>query len=226
VTRLATWRRLSTATILAAGATAAPASAEAADRPAPEIAAAAPGSSGMRVALRSGFAVPLGEAFAASGSLSSTIAGYVPLRLDVGYRLARHFYVGLAGQLAAIMSTGCPSGASCSGSNVRYGVMVAYHLLPSHRVDPWIGAGMGFEMLDVSRTVAGSRVDISARGLELLDVELGVDLQTTRALRIGPVLSSSLARYSTVSVNDTPTRDFDTALHAWVMGGLRGAFDL
>lgn len=197
------------------------------DRPAASAPAKpAPSASGFRVALRTGVAVPLGEAFVSSGSLATIITGYVPLRLDIGYRFAHHFYFGVAGQLALIMPNGCPGGSDCSGSNTRLGVMVAYHLLPAGDFDPWLAVGMGYERLSVSREASGTRVDISARGLELLDVELGADIRASRTLRFGPVLSTSAGRYTTVSVNGSPTRDFDASLHAWVMLGLRGAFEL
>jgi len=181
---------------------------------------------GPRIALRSGVAVPFGSAYTASGALSDTITGYVPLRLDVGYRIARHFYVGVDAQLATILPNACPLGATCSGSNVRFGAMAAYHLLPGSVVDPWLGLGMGFERLSVSRTVDGTTGEISARGLELLDLDLGVDLRPTRALRIGPVLSSTFSRYTRVAINGNATSDFDPSLHAWVLIGFRGAYDL
>jgi hypothetical protein len=187
---------------------------------------AEPSPSGLRVAVRSGLALPMGEAFVSSGLLSDTIAAYVPLRLDVGYRIERHFYVGAAAQVAAILPNDCPPGASCSGSNMRFGVMLAYHLLPTRIVDPWVGAGVGFELLRMSRSVSGTSVDIAARGLELLDLELGADLRPNASFRVGPVLSTSIGRYARVAVNGASTGDFDSSLHAWVMLGLRGAFDL
>jgi hypothetical protein len=220
-------RLLSLLSVLGAVAvTARPRAALAEDQPAASATGEETRSSGLRLALRTGVAVPIGEAFVASGALSSTITGYVPLRLDVGYRIDRHFYVGVAGQLAAVVANACPSDGSCSGTASRFGALIAYHALPSRELDPWIGIGMGFETLSVSRSTSGSKVDIAARGLELLDLELGADLRATRTLRLGPVLSTSLGRYTSVSVNDTATRDFDTSLHAWVMLGFRGAFDL
>lgn len=222
--------RLTTfATLLAVVSVTAPARAderderdEAAQAPTPEL----PKPSGLRLALRTGLALPLGQAFTASGLMSDTITASVPVRLDVGYRFARHFYAGGAAQIATIIPNGCPSGSSCSGTDVRFGLMVAYHARPTRTVDPWLGAGVGYEILDVSRSVGGSSVDISARGIEVLDLELGVDLRPTRSLRLGPVLSSSIGKYTRVAVNGTPTADFDTATHAWVMLGFRGAFDL
>jgi hypothetical protein len=194
--------------------------------PAGHAAEELPRPSGLSLALRTGVAMPVGEMFVSSGALSSTVTGYVPLRLDVGLRYRRHLYVGVAAQLARVVPAGCPSGGICSGSDARVGAMIAYHLLPTRTIDPWLGVGVGFERLNVSRALGDASVDVTARGLELLDVELGADVRATRALRLGPVLSTSIGRYATVTVNEVTTRDFQPALHAWVMLGLRGALDL
>jgi hypothetical protein len=194
--------------------------------PTSRVAEELPRATGLSLALRTGVALPVGEVFLSSGALSSTVTGYVPVRLDVGLRYRRHFYVGIAAQLARVVPADCPSGGRCSGSDARVGVMIAYHLLPTRTVDPWLGVGVGFERLNVSRALGGASVDVTARGLELLDVELGADVRATRALRLGPVLSTSIGRYSTVTVNEVTTRDFQPATHAWVMLGVRGALDL
>jgi opacity protein-like surface antigen len=182
--------------------------------------------SGPRVALRSGFALPVGSAFYASGSLSDTVTGYVPVRLDVGYRFRDRYYVGLLGQLAQIVPNACPSGASCSGSDTRVGLMAAAHLFPDRTLDPWLGLGMGYELYDVTRTVDGTKAHIGAKGFELLTADLGLDVRTTRGLRLGPVLSTSIGQFTEVTVNEVTTKDFQTQLHAWVLLGLRGAYDL
>jgi outer membrane protein len=185
-----------------------------------------PPPSGLRIGLRSGLALPIGEAFTAGGALSSTVTGYVPVRLDLGLRYRRHVYVGVVAQLGYVVPAGCPSGGSCSGTDARLGVLLAFHLLPTRLVDPWLGIGMGYETLSITRAMGGASVDFTARGLELLDLEVGADVRPTPALRLGPVLSTSIGRFTKVTLNDVPTRDFDPSLHAWVMLGLRGALDL
>lgn len=185
-----------------------------------------PSESGLRFGLRTGVALPFGSAFTGSGALSDTVTGYVPLRIDVGYRFARHFYVGVDGQLAAIVPAGCTSGFTCSGTNTRLGVMVAYHFAPGSTFDPHVGVGTGYEVLHTSRSIDSAAVDITARGFELLDLELGADVRPARAWRIGPVLSGSMGRFTSVAVNGTTSTDYETALHGWAMLGIRGAFDL
>lgn len=193
---------------------------------APAPSRAEPTPTGLRLGLRTGMALPIGDAFVSSGALSDTIRASVPLRIDVGLRIQRHFYVGAAGQLAPVLPNGCPTGTSCSGTDARFGVLVGYHLLPSATIDPWIAAGMGFEVLSMSRSSGGASVDISARGFELLDLELGADVRPNSFFRIGPVISTSIGRYARVAVNGATTSDFDTATHAWLVFGVRGAFDL
>ncbi|MDB5215694.1 MAG: hypothetical protein JWO86_3621 [Myxococcaceae bacterium] len=185
-----------------------------------------PSASGLRFGLRTGVALPFGSAFTGSGSLSDTITGYVPIRADIGFRIARHLYVGVNGELGKIVPAQCVSGFSCSGTHTRIGLMAAYHFRPSATFDPYVGAGTGYEVLHTSRSIDSAGVDITARGFELLDLEAGGDVRLARAWRIGPVLSGSLGRFTSIAVNGTTSTDYETALHAWAMLGLRGAFDL
>jgi len=196
--------------------------AEAADDPPPPE----PRPTGLRLGLRSGVAVPVGQAYEGSGALGDTVAATLPLRVDAGLRLASHVYLGLIGQYGLLFPGDCPAGATCSGSQVRLAGLVALHALPRAAFDPWIGVGAGFEWLSVTRAIAGSEVDLSMRGAELFDLELGVDWRPTPKLRLGPVLSTSLGRYTRVTVNGVPTRDFDGTTHAWIMGAFRVATDL
>jgi len=182
--------------------------------------------SGVRFAVRSGYALPIGSAFQASGSLSDTVSGYVPIRLDVGYRFRDHFYAGAVGQLAQIIPNQCPSGASCGGTDTRISFMLAAHLFPHRRLDPWLGVGMGFETYGVTRSIEGSKTTINAKGLELCNADLGIDYHPYRGLRVGPVLSTSIGQFTELSVNGVTTKDFQPQLHAWVLLGVRGAYDL
>jgi hypothetical protein len=168
-----------------------------------------------------------GGAFNGSGALSDTVTGYVPLRgADVGARLARSFYVGALVQLGAIVPSACSAGMQCSGTNTRVGVLGAFHFLPTSLLDPWNGAGFGYEIESVSRSIGSTHLDLTARGLELVDVEIGVDLRPSAHIRLGPVVSTSVGRYTSVTLNGTTTHDFDAVLHGWGMLGIRGAYDL
>jgi hypothetical protein len=186
-----------------------------------------PAPSGLRVAVRSGVALPIGAIYDASGPLSATVTGYVPMRLDVGFRFAlQRLYVGAAGQLAAIVPNACTGAMKCGGSDARIAAMFALHLLPSRAVDPWIGVGIGYETFSLSREAEGVKVDLAASGIELVDVDAGVDLRPSPHVRLGPVVSATLSRFTSVSVNNAESQDFDPMLHSWILFGLRGAYDL
>lgn len=185
-----------------------------------------PSPTGLRLGLRTGFARPLGLAFNGSGALTDTIHGYVPLRLDVGLRLADHFYVGALVQHGVILPDACQGDLACRGRNTRLGFLVAFHLRPTRLVDPWIGVGMGYEILSSKRSTTSTKLELHATGAELIDAEFGVDLRPWRGLRLGPVVSTSVGQYTSGSLNGRSTSDFNTAVHGWVMFGLRGAYDL
>jgi hypothetical protein len=180
-----------------------------------------------RIALRSGVALPVGGIYDASGPLSDSVSGYVPMRLDAGLRFARgRFYAGLAGQLAAVFPNACASGATCSGTDARVAAMFAVHLLPERFADPWVGIGIGYESFSLSRRSDGAKVDLSASGLELAALDLGVDLRPAPHMRIGPVVSATLGRFTSVSVNGAESEDFAPLFHSWILLGVRGAYDL
>jgi hypothetical protein len=85
---------------------------------------------------------------------------------------------------------------------------------------------MGYESYGVTRSIDGSKSTIDSKGLELLNVDLGVDYRPYRGLRVGPVLSTSIGQFSELTINDVTTKDFQPQLHAWVLLGVRGAYDL
>ncbi len=203
-----------------------PVAAAADDQPAAEPRAREPTPSGFRLGLRTGVGRPFGASFNGSGSMTDTVSAYLPVRLDVGYRIERHFYVGIAAQLASIVPANCITGFTCSGTDTRVGLMAAYHLLPTRTIDPYVGLGVGYEILHTSRSIDSFTTDITARGFELFDLELGADIRPGGGWRFGPVISGSLGRFTSVAVNGTDTTDFEKTLHVWALAGVRGAFDL
>jgi hypothetical protein len=183
-----------------------------------------PGASGLRVSARSGFAAPVGSTFSGSGELRDTMVGLVPIRLDLGARLASHVYVGGGLQIGDVVARGCAEGAHCTGTDVRAFVIAAYHLFPTSILDPWVAIGTGFESLAVRREAAGSALALSARGIELVDGELGTDLRVSR-LRVGPVVSATVSRYTSIVVNGVAASDFEPVAHVWVAFAGRAAYD-
>jgi opacity protein-like surface antigen len=178
----------------------------------------------IRVAVRAGAALPLGNAYMESGALATTVAAMVPLRLDVGYRLSPRWTIGAQASYGLLVPNACD--ADCSGSDVRVGAMITYDLAPSSSFDPWLGLGLGYEWLSWRRTLGGRSASLDAAGPEAFELSAGFDWHPGARLRIGPVLSASLGRFDSIAIDGAETRDFAALVHSWAAISLRGAYDL
>jgi hypothetical protein len=182
--------------------------------------------SGARLGIRTGVALPMGPLYQSSGALADVVSMSVPLRLDLGYRIGGHVYVGAATQLSMLVPSGCTSGMTCSGNGTQVSILLAYHALPDRRFDPWVGVGTGYEMMQLHRSSGGMSVDVSARGWDFGSAELGCDYRAGTRMRLGPVLAASFGSFTSVAVNGAAATDFSPAMHAWVTLGFRIASDL
>ena len=201
----------------------------------PQTEVAAPMSDhGLHLGIRMGYGLPMGKAAdTPTGDMSTAVVGQVPFIFDIGYRFDPNFYaggfvhygVGMESQKA---KDGCTAnGLSCSLAFIRLGFDVRYTLVPEQSFAPWIGAGMGFEMLQETDSAAGQSVTSDIHGWEFLHLDVGADARITRLFSLGPFLSFSLAEYDSVSYSSGNSMDIPKkALHEWLMFGVRGAFNL
>ena len=218
---------------------------------------------GFELGARAGYGIPLGKAEAdetvggttVNNDLSKGVSGMIPLQLDVGYRVIPSLMVGgyvmygfgfLGSQIsdscdkAKAQATATGGDVSCGVHDVRLGIQLNYHFTPDASVDPWIGAGFGYEWLSLSEsaTVLGQTVDISGtlHGWELLNLQGGVDFSVAPKFGLGPFASFSLAQYGKTSsscsgsacgATTTESKDItNTAMHEWLLLGIHGAFVL
>src|SRR5207253_11260933 len=101
-----------------------------------------------------------------------------PGRLDDGYSFTKSISAGAFFQYGVGATGECPGGGSCSSSLVRYGLEGAYDLVPDGTLQPWLGLGVGFDVLNFSK--AGN--DQTAKGFPYFDLQLGLDF------KLGPQL--------------------------------------
>jgi hypothetical protein len=198
---------------------------------------------GPQFGVRTGYGLPLGAAAdEPNGEMSQLFSGLLPIWIDLGYRFSPSVYAGMFFQYgvafiakdSAELSQGCSqSGVSCSGSNIRFGPNLHYHILPAADFDPWIGIGMGFEFANLFVSRAGNSAAVSFEGMEFLDFQLGGDFKVTPAFGLGPFVSVSLGQYSTGSATMSGTvrgsvsgEISNKALHEWLTFGLRGVYNL
>lgn len=204
---------------------------------------------GFELGARVGYGLPLGKADDNS-DLSDGIKGMIPLQLDLGYRVTPAFSIGgyvmygigFAGDdisKACDAAEGQPGvSASCTAHDIRLGIQAQYHFLPRKRLDPWVGAGLGYEWLTVGADVSGggAEADVSTtgKGFEFINLQAGLDYKVSPALALGPFLSFSFGQYSDSSSScsgnacmgfDSTSQEIeDKAAHQWLLLGIRGTF--
>lgn len=197
---------------------------------------------GFAVGARFGYALPMGSiakdsSLGAATDLSKSASGMLPLWADIGYRLNPHWYVGGYFQLGIVSTSGdfCKraageSACSSSGTDLRFGGFVRYSFKPQAKISPWIGASTGYELLNLSVSAGQATADYTAKGWEFIGLHLGADYHAADNFRIGPIVMASFGQYASKSWSEpqnSGSADFNnTALHEWVLLGIRGQYDL
>jgi hypothetical protein len=209
----------------------------AAPLPAAAAPPAAPPERGPVLSVRAGYGVPAGDTMRAGPAVSEVVERKFPLAFLVGYRLSPHFWTQLAFELAPATPAPalCAGGTSCSASDVHLGAQLVLRLLPGARIDPWLGGGVGVEVLSASGRPPGSptaaRTSWSWAGVELPYVEAGADVALSSWIGVGPWASLSFARYTSDSVKVEGSETVSGATHSrtvhrWIAGGLQATLRL
>jgi len=202
---------------------------------------------GFTTGLRLGVGVPLGKAgqdpLGAERDLNDLTPWRAPVWVDLGYALSGALTIGGYAQVG-VGGVGDACVGDCDWSDIRVGAQAELRFAPGASVNPWLGAGLGWEWLSFRQLVTGQipddmggletvtgRVSETFGGPELL-LQGGLDFQVEDALRIGPYVSATLSQYVTDSFSCTPATDLcpegssidGAALHSWLGVGLRGAY--
>lgn len=184
-----------------------------------------PSPVGLRVGLRTGYAVPLGYLGEAT-YLFDVVRGHIPFWFDIGARVMPWLYVGAFGSAGVgFLGDSCSGNLSCNATVLRIGLNAHVHFRPRSSFDPWLGVGFGYESIAISISGGGAEQTAKARGLEPFAVQLGGDFFVSRRARLGPFLAFTIAQYTFASSNGIEDTDFVRRLHHWVTLGLRGAYD-
>jgi hypothetical protein len=192
---------------------------------------------GPLFALRAGVGFPRGEIRRDGPDVRDYVERKIPLGLELGYRFGERiwgeFFFELAPASAA--SSLCAAGVECYASDARLGVAVLLRLAPRWRVDPWVGLGVGVEVLNAKGWNASAappaHYEWSWAGVELPFVETGFDLAVSQRVGVGPWASLTIARFTSESSEKddggTVTHKIqDRAYHGWISGGLKATLKL
>jgi opacity protein-like surface antigen len=208
--------------------------AESGDEPRPE--------SGFQNALRVGISLPAGVT-SEGHALSDDVVRRVPVIGDLGYRIDRHWFLGIMGMVGLDEATndcGLGEGAAdvnCTLEGWRLGLEAFAHPLGNDSLDLWLGGGIGWEHLETKvlipppagATTAGTTLRSSEEG-PALDLAAGIDFPIEGKLAAGPFLGYTggmfLQRSTVCPANAScPSNEIgDTGLHHWFTLGARGRF--
>lgn len=202
---------------------------------------------GFALGLRAGYSLPLGSLAGSdrgeNPKMSDVYSGAVPLQVDLGYFFNSNVYLGAYFQYAPVfLAEDCASGASCSANQMRFGINASYHFRAGEKFMPWLGLGIGYEMLNtkVSASANGmeSSIGVGARGIEFASVQGGADYRVNDTFSIGPYVSLAAGVYQTATtsletknvpilgdISESASESIDNkAVHAWLSGGVRMQF--
>ena len=184
---------------------------------------------GPAVAVRAGWAFPAGRAEEGE-SLSATFTGAVPVGLEALWRFGDRISAGIHAEygFGVLASRFAGAFASARGGDLRAGALVRLRFPSTWALEPWVGAGAGWEWARFwVRGAAPGRLGLSGPELQL---EAGADRRLgDRRLAVGPFFSARIGRYETASESGPGGGSTmglrRPALHAWLQIGLRGGFD-
>jgi hypothetical protein len=118
---------------------------------------------------------------------------------------------------------------------VAFGAQAHDHFLPESALDPWLGAGLGYEVLGLTQS-GGDRINPNLPSEEgnsysgfFLSLQAGADFKASSSFAMGPFVSAAIGHYNVSSLS-LPNYDrsdtMDGGIHEWFTLGVRGQFDL
>lgn len=203
----------------------------------------------LEVGARVGYAAALGNAVASSGEKTGmkdySLAGQIPLQLDVVGHLTRELSVG--GYLGygfgrvddAYMEEAAGgvricSLIECTGSAWRAGVQGFYRFVDAGTAFlPWLGLSAGYESATTKASGRGVSMEVTLTGYEL-GLQAGGDFRVSDGFAVGPYVGLTFGQFNRAklsatingqSASDSGSID-EKAWHEWLSFGLRGTFTL
>lgn len=206
---------------------------------------------GIQLGARVGLTGGVGKVYSGLPIMDS-MSGALPITVDVGWRMFPFLYMGIVGTWAPVFmkqnEQSCPYPADCHAYAWRLGAQADFHVAPRSSLDPYIGLGIGYEVLqtsiDTTRMVpvpggalpANVSANVVDRGWEFAALTLGLDARVNKFLGIGPYVSAAVGVYDVhegdinVSANgmtlqQMPIPAVNHVAHGIGTIGLRGTFN-
>lgn len=187
------------------------------------LAARADGS--IQLNARGGFGLPLGST-AGSAKYKDAIAYAIPLQADLQFRMLKQLSLGgyfrysLNGVATDAKDLCEAAGATCSSTGMGFGLISEYRFSEKLEGGGWLGAQLGYELLESETKAGGTTESATAKGFEL-GVSAGWDA-TLGGLTVGPWVFLNVGQFSTVDASGGGSGSIpDKKIHALAGVGLR-----
>jgi len=195
---------------------------------------AVPERTGLQLALRTGYALPLGHATGVtSDDMDDFFSGQVPFLFELGGKPTPQVFVGGyfgfgVGSTSGRTDQDCArSGFSCTSGTVRGGVEVIGYASPGEKWSPWFGYGIGYESSEIRMSGPDGNSAFTLSGPEFARLMLGVDYRFSKDFGLGLFVDFSLAEFTSAAASppggqNQSLRIPDKGLHEWLAFGVRG----
>jgi len=188
-------------------------------------AASPPSHTGFAVGARMGYGFPFGDS-RQGFALDQVLEGVVAPQVELSWFFTPHFALDLQGQYGLARYPLTCGDETCRGGVLRLGVGVSYHFFSTGAWSHWVGAGVGYERQTTRQEVVGGKASSTQWGLELLNLQGGVDYALSENVRVGPCLTGAMGMYlqqrSVFNGQEGGSESIDDrAIHFWVQPGIR-----
>jgi hypothetical protein len=183
----------------------------------------APTPRSLELGLGGGYTQGVGGAGGA-GSVEDLTGPGGNLEVQVGLRTSPGFTIGLYGTGARFRHGDLfADGSQAHGATA--GIQAVWHGRAARALGPWVAVGAGWRGLWLAP--AGS-APISAHGVELLRLQLGIDYRITSAIAVTPVIGASASVFlvEDAAMPSQFSAVRDNRLNLYVYSGVLGRFDL
>jgi hypothetical protein len=183
----------------------------------------APTPRSLEIGIGGGYTQGVGGAGGA-GSVQDLTGPGGNLELQVGLRASPGFTVGLYGTGARYRHGDVfADGSQAHGATA--GIQAVWHARAARALGPWVSVGVGWRGLWLAPAGAAP---ISAHGVELMRVQLGIDYRITPAIAVTPVIgvSASVFLVEDAAMPSMFSAVRDNRLNLYGYTGVLGRFDV
>lgn len=170
-----------------------------------------------------GYTQGTGNIGAGLPSLTDTVGPGVQAGVGFGYRFSPAIMLGVYGT-GAVLSRGGAVGTTAMIETATAGVEFNVHMLPRHRVHPWLGLASGWRGLWIDDQLGN---DFVRQGFELARLQVGVDLAAAPGVTVSPVIGADLSLFVTQQLPGQGgfSAIASPAINTFFFAGVLGRFD-